>query len=130
MGHHRTLDGFMLAAVVRDDRDPPFDRLGPGLRDEARARFEELQAAERHIRRARVTAIADELRPALLPADAVGAETSARLRAILATEVPRAVGRRWLADGPPPRRGYVVPPGLRESLRESLRADQGSSWDE
>lgn len=41
----------------------------------------------------------------------------ARARALLATEVPRERGRRWLDGAPPPRRGYRPDPRLKRLLR-------------
>jgi hypothetical protein len=104
-------EGFLLAATVRDDRAPPIDRvIGPTANTIA-ALANELRTAERHLRRARILAIADRLRPAVVdPPD------HPRVRALLATEVPRDVGRAWLAAAPP-RRGFSPPEGLQQALK-------------
>lgn len=108
-------EGFALAATVRDDRAPPVERLaGPQAAAVERV-LAELRTAERHLRRARILAIADRLKPPPFEPP-----ESARARALLATEVPRELGRTWLAASPP-RRGFSPPEGLQSALKSRCR---------
>jgi hypothetical protein len=108
-------EGFALAATVRDDRAPPVERLAGPRAVEVERVLSELRTAERHLRRARILAIADRLKPPPLEAP-----ENARVRALLATEVPRELGRAWLAAAPT-RRGFSPPEGLQSALKSRCR---------
>lgn len=108
------LEGMMLAAIIaEDERGDGVDAgLTASTRDSLRAALDALAACPREERRARVASMAAALRHvdpnAHLPASA------ARL---LASEVPRDVGRGWMASATPVRRGYRAPPSLKSTLR-------------
>jgi hypothetical protein len=108
--------GFALAAAAHDDRAG--ERALPGLaRDvvsEAVAYARGLAQLDRVERRRWVRDLLGS-RPAL---DLRSAGTRpARALALLASEVPRELGRSWLAAAPAPRAGYVPDPRLLALLR-------------
>jgi hypothetical protein len=131
--------GFALAASAHDDRGA--ERALPGLAadvaEQATARARELAGLDRAGRQRWLRAALANLAPApalrggapLAPASALrgGAppeiattqpsDRPARALALLAADVPREVGRAWLAAAPPPRPGYAPDPRLLAWLR-------------
>ncbi len=103
--------GFVLAATLHADKAPPIQQLAEPLRQSVAEGMRAFRALEPHLRRAYLHHITDQLRPAVRtePADR-------RVRALLATEVPREVGRRWLDDAAAPRRGFRPTSELRRLL--------------
>jgi len=114
--------GFALAAAAHDDRAG--ERALPGLaRDIAADAAAHARSVAQLDRAARRRWVRDLLgtRPAL---DLRSAETRpARALALLAGDVPRDVGRRWLAAASVPRAGYVPDPRLLALLRALCAAD-------
>ena len=119
MPSQRFIEGYLLAASIADDAA---NEAAAGLFDTLRR--EMLTAAARlaelshDVRRSEVRRIASQLRE---PPRA-DAALPARARALLARDVPKDVGRIWLAAAPAPRRGFVASAALREVLRRASRA--------
>jgi hypothetical protein len=115
--------GFALAAAAHDDRAG--ERALPGLaRDVAASAGAHVRSVAQLDRAARRRWVRDLLavKPAL---DLNSAGTRpARALALLASDVPREVGRNWLAAAPSPRAGYVPDPRLLALLRALCAADQ------
>lgn len=116
--------GFLLAAELAGDR-----RGARGLAGLAAPRSTRVAALA-----AELDAWPGEARAALWRTSAAGLRRVAldgaslldpRARALLAAEVPRAVGERWLRASPPPRRGFVADEGLRAVVRAAARAAEG-----
>ena len=108
------LDGMVLAATIQDDAGG--ERALPGLADglarALRERTEALAESDSTTRRSAIRDITGRLR-----AVAQSAQLPTRARAILAPEMPRAIGRKWASQAPPVRRGFRVAPALRATLR-------------
>ena len=129
-----TLEGFALAATIAKDRAARQAAPGIVAREARRVceparRLMEQPAA---IRRREITRIAD----ALAHRPSRQARACARALALLASDVPRAVGQRWLDQAPPVRTGFVPDPGLRAVVRRAVamiggaeQARQGERWD-
>ena len=110
----RFIDGLVLAAIVADQPSSGVASggLAPGLERALRARLDALAGLGREERREEVTRLAASVRPidaraALLP----------RAGAILASDVPKELGRKWVAHAPPVRRGFRVSAPLKATLR-------------
>jgi len=109
-----TIGGFVLAAAMADDAEASVARTAvapePGAQlGEAMRRFRDRPSAER---RSELERLAATLRPT--PAE--DAPLPARARALLARDVSRSTGSRWLAEAPRPRRGFSAPVRLRDVL--------------
>lgn len=109
------IDGLALAATLKSDRNGAAirDALSADLAralDEHMAALRTLSGGERERRLASVIA---SLRPSI-PDDP---PLPARALAMLATEVHRSLGARWIAGAPLPRRGFRTNAALRASLR-------------
>jgi hypothetical protein len=107
--------GFALAASAHDDRgaERALPGLAPDVAEQATVRARELSGLDRGARQR-------WLRAALAQKPAISTQPGdrpARALALLAAEVPREVGRAWLAAAPPPRPGYVPDPRLLAWLR-------------
>lgn len=112
-----TVDGFLLAALLHGDNDPS---SAPGLTDEGRAEIQSRHGA--------LASLTTQARSAAL-ASSVGmtgplvAETELpRVRAMVSTFAPKDVGRRWLAEAPPMRRGFAPERALRDVVVRSVSA--------
>lgn len=115
----RTTSGFLLAATVAEDDASATARGGlvRSLAEHVAPEAEALANRPADERRAIIRRHASTLRgPARADAPSVP-----RARALLAPEMPRDVGRVWLAAAPKPRRGYVAPAALRDVLRRVTR---------
>lgn len=110
-----TVDGFLLAALLADD-SAPADWAGVaahGLAD-IRKRHGDLSALTTQ---ARSAALASSMgAPSVIAAEG----ESPRVRAMVSTLAPKDVGRRWLADAPPMRRGYAPERGLRDVVARQV----------
>ncbi len=108
------LDGMVLAATAADDRDGALAAPGltPALARTWAARLDALSRLDTDARRAEVRRLAGRLRPI-----APSADLPVRARAILASSVPRALGRKWASQAPPVRRGLRIDPSLKATLR-------------
>lgn len=106
-------DGMALAATAQGDRDGAGARggLAPSLAEPFEARMRSLAALDRTQRRREVKRLAEQRR-----AVAEDADLPPRARALLAADVPKEVGRAWLAASPV-RPGFRVTPGLKATLR-------------
>jgi hypothetical protein len=118
--------GFLLAAELAGDR-----RAGRGLVGLAARRSAGIAALA-----AELDALPGEARAALWRTWAAGLRRVSvegasclppRARALLAAEVPRPVGERWLREAPPPRRGFVADEGLRAVVRAAASAAEGET---
>jgi hypothetical protein len=130
------IDGLALAATLAGDRggdDDPTEARRLGLpADIAVALDARLAAIRNHASRERaLVSIVGALRPAIDPAAVV----LPRVAALLAPEVPRPIGVRWMAAAPIPRAGFRAPASLRAQVRrfahrapdgESVRRDRGA----
>jgi hypothetical protein len=118
------LDGLALAATLAGDRG---GAAAPGLAADLAAavesKLEALRALEGKARERAIAAMAAGLRPSIDP----GATLPARAAAILAPEVPREVGARWIDGAPPPRAGFRAHASLRATLRRLARRDTESA---
>lgn len=115
MASRRASDGFALAATVLEDAGA--DRARAALAPETAEVWLEtarrLEARDHGARRAEVRRLVGAVRVA---PDA-SADLPPRALGLLAAEVPREVGARWMTGAPPPRRGFVASPALRDALR-------------
>jgi len=122
------LDGLLLAATARGDgRSGPHasgtpnehsSGLAAGLAQQLQGGMKALEqgsTADRHLALRRV---AQRLQPTI-----TATSLPARARALLAAEVERERGERWLREAPPPRRGFRASPGLRATLARWGRDD-------
>jgi hypothetical protein len=119
--------GFALAAAAHDDRaaERAFPGLARDVADEAVAHARQLAKQDRAARRRWLRTVLSA-RPVLAPDDSA----PPRALALLANDVPRDVGRRWLAVAPAPRAGYVPDPRLLALLRASCARHDGPQDDE
>ena len=118
--------GFALAAAAHDDRAG--ERALPGLaRDVAASACADARKVAQLDRAARRRWVRDLLgaQPALELRSA--GTRPARALALLASEVPRDIGRSWLAAAPALRAGYVPDPRLLALLRALCAADQAGA---
>ncbi|MGE0790661.1 MAG: hypothetical protein AB7S26_33615 [Sandaracinaceae bacterium] len=110
------LDGLCLAATIASDRDgSKVSRgLSPGL---SRALDAALTEARERGTKTEVARWAASIAP-------VGTEPDLwpAALAILAPDVPRALGASWARAAPPVRRGFRVEPALRATLRRRAGA--------
>lgn len=118
----RAVEGFLLAATVAEDDSVESARHGLAARPAAQVSgaAERLRAMDGSARRSEVRRIAAILREP----PAADAQVPPRARALLAREMPRDIGRLWLAAAPPPRRGFVAAPALRDVLRRAARCSR------
>jgi len=110
------LQGFLLAATVLEDRETE-----EGLRGLCPALVERVRAV--------LTALPDDREERLSDVKTIARGTrvrpemedrlSPRARALVAVDVAREVGERWLSEAPPIRKGYRAPTGLRRTLRKA-----------
>jgi hypothetical protein len=108
--------GFALAAAAHDDRAG--ERALPGLARDVAAGACALARGVAQLDRAARRRWVRDLLVARAPLDLSSVATHpARARALLASEVPREIGRAWLAAAPAPRAGYVPGPRLLALLR-------------
>ena len=123
----QAIDGFLLAAAVAEDAAAEAAREGltDGLWTALQPAMVGFISANADARRDEMRRIIALLRPSPAPARV----DHARARAIVAREVPRAVGAGWLRDAPPLRRGFAATTGLRLALLRAGRSvpprDQG-----
>jgi hypothetical protein len=115
----RALDGLVLAATVRSDRSGEHARRGltAELADTLERRLAALRALDGKARERAIAALAAGLAPDVDPE----APMPLRAAAILAADVPRAIGARWLERAPLPRPGFRAPAALRATLRDRAR---------
>jgi len=113
----RSTGGFLLAATVADDDAAATARAGlaGAWADRVAPEAQALAARPPEERRTAIRGHAASLRrpprgDSPLPP---------RARGLLAAEMPKDVGRIWLAAAPRPRRGWSAPAALREVLRRS-----------
>jgi hypothetical protein len=114
------VDGMLLAAAAQGDGGrAAIAGLAPGLARRFSAAIRELDALERGHRHARLRATVAKL--AAIPTDA---RLPPRAAAVLAPEVPREIGARWMASAPPVRRGFRVHRSLKTSLRRLAASEE------
>jgi hypothetical protein len=111
----RVAEGFALGAAAHDDRAA--ERARTGLTGALESSLCEVaQALAGSDRQARRGFVRELLGRAVVPSEAQGGRPP-RALGLLATSVPRARGREWLSNAPPPRTGYVPDPRLLAVLR-------------
>lgn len=115
------IDGLALAATLKSDRNATSVRCA--LSDELCQRLDQHVAALRALagseREQRLASVIASLRPPVPE----NPPLPARALAMLATEVHRSLGARWMASAPLPRRGFRTPAELRASLRRIATSD-------
>ncbi len=121
-----TQQGFALAATMADDRGASLAARGlaPSVVGRVTRVAEALEVMDARSRRREVARMAALLAPPA-PEQAV---LPPRAQALLASQVPKEIGRRWLAAAPAPRPGYAPEPGLRTLIAHFARlahAEQG-----
>ena len=119
--------GFALAAAAHDDRaaERACAGLAADVADHAAAYARRLAEQERGARRRWLREVLSVPRALDLRAEEGGRPP--RALALLANDVPREVGRRWLAAAPAPRAGYVPDPRLLALLRALCARRTGAS---
>lgn len=115
---HRVSRGFALAAVIADDKGAAQALCGltDGARSTVAGVLEHMATLQGAERRRELRSMAEELRPLPPGRDLIARP---RVRALLAPDVERDVGVRWLSEAPAVRRDYRSPPGLRASVRRA-----------
>ena len=107
--------GFALAATVAGD--PGGGAAAGGLVPSAAPDLCRVAAALSRLgpdeRRLKIKQMAARLTPLLPPAP----DLPPRALALLAAEVDRETGRRWIEASPPPRPGFEPDPGIRTLVR-------------
>ncbi|MFK7985296.1 MAG: hypothetical protein AB8I08_04625 [Sandaracinaceae bacterium] len=108
------LEGMMLAAIIAEDERGEAVQAGLATspRQALQGGLTTLAKSPRDARREHVAAMAAALRH-VDPA----AEVPVSAARLLASEVPREVGRAWMSSAAPVRRGYRAPPALKSTLR-------------
>ena len=118
LASQRFIEGYLLAASIADDAsNEAAAGLCDALRKEALSASARLAELPHDVRRSELRRIATQLRE---PPRA-DTELPPRALALLARDVPKDVGRIWLAAAPAPRRGFVASGALREVLRRASR---------
>ena len=108
------LDGWVLAQTLHEAADPD-DALPETVAQQVEERRRASQALDTEVRRRDLRRIAQSLKPRVAHDEA---DTfPARMRALLATDVPRDVGSAWLRQTAPPRRGFRAGGALLQTLR-------------
>lgn len=112
------VDGMCLVAIARGDRDGSAAaglgaRLSAALGDALAAHAQSDERTRRNAVRGWAEALGAVAEQNDLPAPA---------RALLAADVPRELGRRWMAEASPVRRGFRSTAGLRATLRRYVGA--------
>jgi hypothetical protein len=118
--------GFLLAAELAGDRGAVRALAGLAAPRAAglAALAAEFDALPREARTRNWREAAAELRRVSVEG---GSRLPPRARALLAAEVPREVGARWLREAPVLRRGFVADEGLRAVVRAASVAAEGSA---
>jgi hypothetical protein len=117
--------GFALAAAICGDSDARLAEpgLGARLREDATGVARELSALPRGERRRWMRR---RLRRGAVPKRAPQDMPPPRALSLLATRVAPELGKRWLAQAPLPRAGFVAEPALIELLaRIAARGGDG-----
>lgn len=126
-GRHRLEAGLLLAAQLAGDRGAALalPALASVLGARVCAQADALDALAPQGRADRLRATAAQLR-------AVSPDRAARLppraRALLAADVPRALGSEWQRNAPEVRRGFSAGAGVRAAIRAAA-SDQPSGID-
>lgn len=109
------VEGFVLAASLHGDRlgERSLGAVRPHEGAIVRSALERLDSLAPEARRQLLRRIVAPLRRA----PAADADLPARARAILASDVDRRTGEKWLSNAPAPRRGFRPDRGLRRLLR-------------
>jgi hypothetical protein len=110
-----TCEGFALAAAAADDPGAALAERGltPSTAAALTREAKKLAGLEPGKRRQRIKRITARLRPRVPENPGL----PARALALLAREVDRNTGQRWLDASPAPRPGYRPEPGLRAVIR-------------
>ncbi len=120
------IDGLALAATLKSDRNGAAIRhaLSDDLASSLEQHVASLRGLSSHERERTLASVIASLRPSVPEAPPL----PARALAMLATEVHRSLGARWMASAPLPRRGFRTSAALRASLRRiaSSESDMGA----
>ncbi len=109
------VDGFVLASVVHDNKEPVDSALMPLAGQRCAQALGRLREAERAMRARTLRTITARMRGQI---QLERVQTfPPRARALLATEVPKSLGSGWLREAGPPRRGFRATDELRAFVR-------------